>query len=110
MTATFVFIITFIVAHLVDIDGIREPISRSLLYENNIISGAIILTSTIISFHFYQIWEDVFIDEWLYNGDPYELIVLHFLLGVACYMGHEWELSFCLGMCLGLLLHIQLLL
>ena len=24
----------------------------------------------------------------------YELIVFHFLLGVACYMGREWELSF----------------
>ena len=34
----------------------------------------------------------------LYNGGPYELIVLHFLLGVACYMGREWELSFRLGM------------
>jgi hypothetical protein len=34
------------------------------------------------------------VDEWLYNGGPYELIVLHFLLGVACYMGREWELSF----------------
>lgn len=46
--------------------------------------------------HFYPIWEAV--DEWLYNGGPYELIVLHFLLSVACYMGHEWELSFCQGM------------
>ncbi|KAI3802416.1 hypothetical protein L1987_30548 [Smallanthus sonchifolius] len=25
-------------------------------------------------------------------------LVLHFLLGVACYMGREWELSFRLGM------------
>ena len=24
--------------------------------------------------------------------------ILHFLLGVACYMGREWELSFRLGM------------
>ncbi|PHT67947.1 Photosystem II protein D1 [Capsicum annuum] len=38
------------------------------------------------------------VDEWLYKGSPYELIVLHFLLGVACYMGREWELSFRLGM------------
>ncbi|MBA0823462.1 hypothetical protein Goarm_020192, partial [Gossypium armourianum] len=42
--------------------------------------------------------EAVSVDEWLYNGDPYELIVSHFLLGVACYMGREWELSFRLGM------------
>jgi hypothetical protein len=31
------------------------------------------------------------VDEWLYNGGPYELIVLHFLLGVACYMGRECQ-------------------
>ena len=48
--------------------------------------------------HFYPIWEAASVDEWLYNGGPYELIVLHFLLGVACYMGREWELSFRLGM------------
>jgi hypothetical protein len=48
--------------------------------------------------HFYPIWEAASVDEWLYNGGPYELIVLHFLLGVACSMGREWELSFRLGM------------
>jgi photosystem II P680 reaction center D1 protein len=47
--------------------------------------------------NFYQIWEAASVDVWLYNGGPYELIVLHFLLGVACYMGREWELSFRLG-------------
>ncbi|KAM3395015.1 hypothetical protein P3S68_004019 [Capsicum galapagoense] len=79
LMTTSVFIIAFIAAPPVDIDGIREPISGSLLYKNNIISA----TS---------------VDEWLYNGGPYELIVLHFLLGIACYMGREWELSFRLGM------------
>jgi hypothetical protein len=39
---------------------------------------------------FYPIWEAASVDEWLYNGGPYELIVLHFLLGVACY-GEEDE-------------------
>ncbi|OMP13342.1 Photosynthetic reaction centre, L/M, partial [Corchorus olitorius] len=94
----FVFIIAFIAAPPVDIDGIREPVSGSLLYGNNIISGAIIPTSAAIGLHFYPIWEAASVDEWLYNGGPYELIVLHFLLGVACYMGREWELSFRLGM------------
>jgi photosystem II P680 reaction center D1 protein len=98
LTATSVFIITFITAPLVDIDGIHEPISGSLLYGNNIISGAIIPTSAAIDLHFYPIWEAASVDEWLYNGGPYELIILHFLLGVACYMDHEWELRFCLGM------------
>uniref|UniRef100_A0ACD6ATG9 Uncharacterized protein n=1 Tax=Avena sativa TaxID=4498 RepID=A0ACD6ATG9_AVESA len=82
---------------ILDIDGIREPVSGSLLYGNNIISGAIIPTSAAIGLHFYPIWEAASVDEWLYNGGPYELIVLHFLLGVACYMGREWELSFRLG-------------
>ncbi|KAJ3667771.1 hypothetical protein LUZ61_023051 [Rhynchospora tenuis] len=98
LTATSVFIIAFIAAPPVDIDGIREPVSGSLLYGNNIISGAIIPTSAAIGLHFYPIWEAASVDEWLYNGGPYELIVLHFLLGVACYMGREWELSFRLGM------------
>ncbi|KAM3699595.1 hypothetical protein ACJW31_05G037400 [Castanea mollissima] len=86
LTATSVFIIAFIAAPPVDIDGIREPVSGSLLYGNNIISGAIIPTSAAIGLHFYPIWEGA------------SLIVLHFLLGVACYMRHEWELSFRLGM------------
>ncbi|KAL3523360.1 hypothetical protein ACH5RR_016194 [Cinchona calisaya] len=88
----------FIAAPPVDIDGIREPVSGSLLYRNNIISGPIIPTSAAIGLHFYLIWEAASVDELLYNGGPYELIVLHFLLGVACYMGREWELSFLLGM------------
>jgi photosystem II P680 reaction center D1 protein len=98
LTATSVFIIAFIATPPVVINGIREPISGSLLYGNNIIYGAIIPTSVAIGLHFYPIWEAASVDEWLYNGGPYELIVLHFLLGVACYMGREWELSFRLGM------------
>uniref|UniRef100_A0A7N0UV13 Photosystem II protein D1 n=1 Tax=Kalanchoe fedtschenkoi TaxID=63787 RepID=A0A7N0UV13_KALFE len=84
LTATSVFIIAFIAAPPVDIDGIREPVSGSLLYGNSILSGAIIPTLAAIGLHFYPIWEAASVDEWLYNGGPYELIVLHFLL--ACYM------------------------
>ena len=82
----------------VDIYGVLKLVSRSLLYGNNINSGAIIFTSIAIGFHFYLIWEVTFVDEWLYNGGLYELIVLQFLLGIACYMGCEWKLSFRLGM------------
>ncbi|QHO53326.1 Photosystem II protein [Arachis hypogaea] len=57
------------------IDGIREPVSGSLLYGNNIISGAIIPTSAAMDLHFYPMGS-----------------------GISCYMGREWELSFCLGM------------
>ncbi|KAM3683734.1 hypothetical protein ACJW30_12G169100 [Castanea mollissima] len=89
LTATSVFIIAFIAAPPVDIDGICEPVFGSLLYGNNIISGAIIPTFAAIGLHFYPIWEAASADEWLYNGGPYELIILHFLLGVACYMGRD---------------------
>jgi photosystem II P680 reaction center D1 protein len=98
LTATSVFIIAFIAAPPVDIDGIREPVSGSLMYGNNIISGAVVPTSNAIGLHFYPIWEAASIDEWLYNGGPYQLIVCHFFLGICCYMGREWELSFRLGM------------
>merc|ERR1711957_169341 len=91
LTATSCFIIAFIAAPPVDIDGIREPVAGSLLYGNNIISGAVIPSSNAIGMHFYPIWEAASVDEWLYNGGPYQLVVLHFLLGVASYMGCEWE-------------------
>jgi photosystem II P680 reaction center D1 protein len=98
LTATSVFIIAFIAAPPVDIDGIREPVSGSLLYGNNIISGAVVPTSNAIGLHFYPVWEAASLDEWLYNGGPYQLIVCHFFIGICCYMGREWELSFRLGM------------
>ena len=31
-------------------------------------------------------------------GGTYQFVVLHFMLGVACWMGREWEFSFRLGM------------
>lgn len=46
LTTTFVFIIAFIAAPLVDIDGVCEPTSESLLYGNNIMSGVTIPIST----------------------------------------------------------------
>ena len=42
LTAISVYIIAFIAAPPVDIDGIREPVAGSLLYGNNIISGAVV--------------------------------------------------------------------
>jgi len=83
---------------LVDIDGIREPVSGSLLYGNNIISASVVPSSNAIGMHFYPIWEAASLDEWLYNGGEYQLIVYHFVAGVAAYMGREWELSYRLGM------------
>ncbi|HIK08484.1 MAG TPA: photosystem II q(b) protein [Trichormus sp. M33_DOE_039] len=98
LTATICFVIAFIAAPPVDIDGIREPVSGSLLYGNNIITGAVVPTSNAIGLHFYPIWEAASMDEWLYNGGPYQLIILHFLIGIFCWLGRQWELSYRLGM------------
>ena len=98
VVALSVYLVSFILAPSVDIDGIREPVAGSLLYGNNIISGAVIPSSNAIGVHFYPLWESDGYDEWLYNGGTYQLIVLHFILGVCAWMGREWEYSFRLGM------------
>ncbi len=46
LTAATCFIIAFIAAPPVDIDGIREPVAGSLLYGYNIISGAVVPTTS----------------------------------------------------------------
>jgi len=73
LSATICFIVAFSAALPVDIDGIREPVAGSLMYGNNIISGAVIPSSNAIGLHFYPIWEAASLDEWLYNGGPYQL-------------------------------------
>jgi hypothetical protein len=54
LTATTCFITAFLAAPPVDIDGIREPVAGSLLYGNNIISGAVVPSSNAIGMHFYR--------------------------------------------------------
>jgi photosystem II P680 reaction center D1 protein len=65
LAATVCFIVAFIAAPPVDIDGIREPVAGSLMYGNNIISGAVVPSSNAIGLHFYPIWEANSLDEWL---------------------------------------------
>jgi photosystem II P680 reaction center D1 protein len=96
--STLAYVAVFIAGPSVDIDGIREPVSGSLLFGNNIISGAVIPSSNAIGVHFYPVWEALSLDEWLYNGGTYQFVVLHFISGVCCWMGREWEFSFRLGM------------
>ena len=50
LAAATCFIIAFIAAPPVDIDGIREPVAGSLLYGNNIISGAVVPSSNAVSY------------------------------------------------------------
>merc|ERR1712203_579702 len=96
--ASLVYIASIIFAPCVDIDGIREPVAGSLLYGSNIISAAVVPRSTAIGVHFYPVWEAASMDEWLYNGGTYQLVVLHFFIGICAYLGREWELSYRLGM------------
>jgi photosystem II P680 reaction center D1 protein len=92
--ATICFILAFLAAPAADLDGIREPIIGSILGGNNFITAAVIPTSAAIGLHFYPIWEAASLEEWLYNGGPYQLIVFHFLIGIWCYLGRQWELSY----------------
>ena len=78
LTATSVFIIAFIAAPPVDIDGIREPVSGSLMYGNNIISAAVLRAG-------HEWFATTFTSS---LSRPYS----------GSYMGREWELSFRLGM------------
>ncbi len=52
LAATVCFVIAFIAAPPVDIDGIREPIAGSLLRGNNIITAAVVPTTNAIGLHF----------------------------------------------------------
>lgn len=98
LTAAVCLVIAFIAAPPVDMEGIREPVVGALLQGNNIITAAVVPTSAAIGLHFYPIWAAASLDEWLYNGGPYQLIVFHFLIGLWCYLGQTWELSYRLGM------------
>lgn len=98
LAATVCFVLAFIAAPPVDIDGIREPVVGSILGGNNLITAAVIPTSAAIGLHFYPMWEATSLAEWFYNGGPYQLIVLHFLIGVWAYLGRQWELSYRLGL------------
>ena len=55
--AIIAYITAFILAPPVDIDGIREPVAGSLLYGNNVITGAVIPSSNAIGVHFYPVYE-----------------------------------------------------
>merc|ERR1719156_111699 len=96
--STVAYIAAFVFSPPVDIDGIREPVAGSLLYGNNIITCSVIPSSNAIGVHFYPLWDSVSINEWLYNGGTYQLVVFHFILGVSFWMGREWEFSYRLSM------------
>jgi photosystem II P680 reaction center D1 protein len=98
LVATIVFVLAFVAAPPVDIDGIREAATGSLLGGNNLITATVVPTSNAIGLHFYPIWDAASLDEWLYNGGPWQMIVFHFLIAIYAYMGRQWELSYRLGM------------
>ncbi|EDX86548.1 Photosynthetic reaction center protein [Synechococcus sp. PCC 7335] len=97
-TAAIVFVLAIIAAPAVDMDGTGRMVSGSLLDGNNLITAAVVPTSAAIGLHFYPIWEAASLDEWLINGGPYQLIVLHFIIGIISYQDREWELSYRLKM------------
>jgi len=60
------------------------------MYGNNIISGAVVPSSN-CPFGLALLpasGEAASLDEWLYNGGPYQLVISStFLIGIFCYMG-----------------------
>ncbi|MDB9526390.1 Photosystem Q(B) protein 1 [Oscillatoria sp. CS-180] len=97
-TAAITFVLAFLFAPAVDIDGTGGLLSGALLSGNNVITAAVVPTSPAVGLHFYPIWEAASLNEWLINGGPYQLIVLHFVIGIIAYQDREWELSYRLGM------------
>ncbi|MEO0456739.1 MAG: photosystem II q(b) protein [Cyanobacteria bacterium P01_A01_bin.114] len=97
-TAAIVFVLAFIAAPAVDMEGTGRVLSGALFDGNNLITAAVVPTSAAIGLHFYPIWEAASLEEWLVNGGPYQLIVLHFIIGIISYQDREWELSYRLGM------------
>lgn len=93
------YIIVFVVVFFVDIDGICEFVVGFLMFGNNIIFGVVVFFFNVIGLYFYFIWEVVSLDEWFYNGGLYQLVIFYFFIGIFIYMGCEWELFYCLGMC-----------
>lgn len=98
LVAAICFLIAIVAAPGVDMEGIRAPIQGSLLAGNSLITAAVVPTSAAIGLHFYPIWAAASMDEWLYNGGPYQLIVFHTLIAIWAYLGRLWELSYRLGM------------
>ncbi|UFP95077.1 photosystem II q(b) protein [Gloeobacter morelensis] len=96
--AAICFLAAIVAAPPVVVDGLGRMVSGSLLDGNNLITAAVLPTSPAIGLHLYPVWSAPSLDEWLLNGGPYQLIVLHFLVAVACYLGRLWEFSYRLGM------------
>jgi photosystem II P680 reaction center D1 protein len=59
LTATTVFILAMVAAPPVDLDGIREPVSGSLLYGNNIITATVVPTSAAVGLHLYPGFREI---------------------------------------------------
>jgi hypothetical protein len=57
--------------------------------------------------HFYPIWEAASVDEWLYNGGPYQLIILHFLLGVATAFATALRIAICVNLMIQKFSHLN---
>jgi photosystem II P680 reaction center D1 protein len=97
-TAAIAFTLAFIAAPPVDVTGTGTWIAGGLLSGNNLMTAAVVPTSAAIGLHFYPLWDATSLEEWLANGGEYQLIVLHFIIGIICYQDREWELSYRLGM------------
>ena len=92
------FIVAFIAAPPVDIDGIREPVSGSFLYGNNIISGAVVPAQTQSDCTSIPSGKQALLTSGSTTVDHTNLLSFTSLSVFSAYMGRQWELSYRLGM------------
>ena len=98
LAATICFIVAFVAAPPVDIDGIREPVLVHSSTETTSSLVQLFLLPTQLVFTSIPSGKQHHSTSGMYNGGPYQLVVFHFLIGIFAYMGREWELSYRLGM------------
>ena len=95
LPAAICFIVAFVGAPPVDIDGIREPVAGSCSM-GTILSQAQSFQCNAIGCTSIRFGSSHL--DGGYNGGPFQLVVFHFLIGIYSYMGREWELGYRLGM------------
>ena len=98
LAATICFITAFVAAPPVDIDGIREPVAGSLLYGNNIISGAVVPSAMPSDYTSTQFGKLLLLMNGCTTADHTSSSFSTSSLVSLLTMGREWELSYRLGM------------
>jgi photosystem II P680 reaction center D1 protein len=80
----------------VDIDGIREPVLFFIIRKQHHL-WCCSSNFKRNCFTLLPIWEAASVDEWLYNGGPYQMVVCHFCQvgGLLCFRSTLCKVLYC---------------